>query len=266
MHPQAAVPLIPAPALAEAHQSPALAVLLQTLNEFDVLSASRQTLDVAADELARAAARAIGAGVCSISWLEAPAANAMTFHQMDDPTPDSASSLPIHETEDDSAKLTPVDNSCLRVPMRHHGRTLAHLEARQPQGRPAFTEGDRDLLSLLALYGIQSLRATQLRGALDSRLTQITLARSQRSPHTDPVSIPEPGRLARLVAHTFYREMVKAGFGANEIIRAASQILTELSTSLQKHARRRKGTIKPGEALPRVQDTTPMNRPRTRPN
>jgi len=48
-----------------------------------------------------------------------------------------------------------------------------------------------------------------------------------------------PGKVAKLLAKTFYHEMVKAGFGPDHMITTATEILSLLSKRLDKHKVRR---------------------------
>jgi hypothetical protein len=41
------------------------------------------------------------------------------------------------------------------------------------------------------------------------------------------------------VAKSFFREMTRAGFDAGQIIGAASEIISQLSTTLNRHGKRR---------------------------
>jgi hypothetical protein len=45
-----------------------------------------------------------------------------------------------------------------------------------------------------------------------------------------------PNHIARILAKSFYREMTIAGFSFNQIIYAASEVISELSNSLRKHS------------------------------
>ncbi|RMD51913.1 MAG: GAF domain-containing protein, partial [Nitrospirae bacterium] len=56
------------------------------------------------------------------------------------------------------------------------------------------------------------------------------------------LAIYEPERLAKLLAKTFYKEMVRAGFGPNHIINAASEIISLLNNNLNRCKKRLKNT------------------------
>ena len=94
-------------------------------------------------------------------------------------------------------------------------------------------------LKIVTVYIGMSLHTLQLQNLLHSRYVQIALAHSAEDTVGRVLAaVPHPVRLVRILAKSFYREMTKAGFGANEIISAASQIISELTASLKRHARR----------------------------
>ncbi|SAL50063.1 hypothetical protein [Caballeronia humi] len=47
-----------------------------------------------------------------------------------------------------------------------------------------------------------------------------------------------PHEMARIVARSFYREMTIAGFSQSQIIKVASEIISELSVSVRRHSKR----------------------------
>jgi hypothetical protein len=49
---------------------------------------------------------------------------------------------------------------------------------------------------------------------------------------------PNPNKFAKIVAKSFFKELTQAGFGANQIIEIASEVLNLLQTTLDKHRQR----------------------------
>ena len=49
---------------------------------------------------------------------------------------------------------------------------------------------------------------------------------------------PNPTLLAKLVAKSFFRELTKSGFGPNQIIEIATEVLNLLHNTLNKHKQR----------------------------
>jgi hypothetical protein len=47
-----------------------------------------------------------------------------------------------------------------------------------------------------------------------------------------------PDQVAKILAKSFYKEMTRAGFGPSQIVNAASEIIEQLSGSLNRHSKR----------------------------
>jgi transcriptional regulator with GAF, ATPase, and Fis domain len=86
----------------------------------------------------------------------------------------------------------------------------------------------------------QALQATRLRNLLTSQFAQLAVAQETGGAldHALALSGERPGELVRILAKSFYREMTKLGFDSGHIIGAASEIISELSSSLKKHKAR----------------------------
>ena len=96
---------------------------------------------------------------------------------------------------------------------------------------------DRDnlhLLDTITLYLGQALYARRLGEVLDSRLLRLaSVTEGERIKPVRVGSIPALDKVTRIVAKSFYREMTKAGFGTHQIIRAATEIISELQSTLR---------------------------------
>jgi len=107
---------------------------------------------------------------------------------------------------------------------------------------------DRDKLHLLeaiALYLGQALYARRLSDLLNSRLLHLALT-SDVGRTVNQIrlgSVPALDKMTRIVAKSFFREMTKAGFGSHQIIRAATEIISELHSHLQKRSAPREESV-----------------------
>ena len=126
------------------------------------------------------------------------------------------------------------------APIQASAKTIGALQLAAPRFKRAFTADDLSLLELVALFVGKSLHILQLQNILNSRFTQIALA--QEADRTIGSALAANGedadRVAKILAKSFYREMAKAGFSSNQIIGAASEIISQLSANLQKHTKR----------------------------
>jgi hypothetical protein len=81
----------------------------------------------------------------------------------------------------------------------------------------------------------------QLQNLLKSRFAQLALAKESEA--LAGAMIPsgqDSGKVAKFVARTFYRELTKAGFGAEQIIDTATEIISLLGAQVRSHSSRSK--------------------------
>lgn len=130
--------------------------------------------------------------------------------------------------------------SLICAPILASAKTIGALQIADPRYKRTFTAEDLSLLELVALFVGKSLHILQLQNILNSRFTQIALA--QEADRTIGSALAANGedadKVAKILAKSFYREMAKAGFSSNQIISAASEIISQLSANLQKHTKR----------------------------
>jgi L-methionine (R)-S-oxide reductase len=121
-------------------------------------------------------------------------------------------------------------------PIMSHGKTIGIIHVSKPKNQRYFDPHNLKLLEVVALVIAKVIHVIQLQNILNSRFVQIAMVQSVNSATVDPSMIPvhHQNRIAKIVAKSFYREMKKAGFGPNQIIITASEILGELSENLRK--------------------------------
>ncbi len=130
--------------------------------------------------------------------------------------------------------------SMIASPLTINGNIIGVINVSGPKRRERFTLDDLNLLDIVALFAGKSIQVIQLQNVLNSRFAQIALAQGADQTLGQVVvgAAHNPDKLAKILAKSFYREMTKAGFGSNQIIGAASEIISELSKGLQKHRKR----------------------------
>ncbi|MGF6903702.1 hypothetical protein [Paraburkholderia sp. GAS348] len=118
-----------------------------------------------------------------------------------------------------------------------HGKVIGVVRAYQPQHRHCFSADDLQLFAILTLVITKSIQVIQLQNILRSRFTQMALTRSGEKTIGEIVaeSAQTPNQMARILAKSFYREMIGAGFNFNQIIFAASEVISELTDNMRKH-------------------------------
>jgi hypothetical protein len=96
------------------------------------------------------------------------------------------------------------------------------------------------MLEVLALFIGKAVQVSQLQGLLDSRFAQLALLRELEDSvgRGAATAYRQPDEVARILAKSFFKEMTKAGFGARQIVYAASELIEQLNNNLQRHRKR----------------------------
>ncbi|HTT39749.1 MAG TPA: GAF domain-containing protein [Burkholderiales bacterium] len=248
--------------------------LLVELQRLAGLPEMHGSLDAHLHELASSAARLLRARSCTFLWWteehSAPDGEAaMRPSEAEHASGDAvfkrvtveAQATPLGELPVAGAAQGAPAGDMLRSPIRSSGRVIGVIHVCGPMDKPRFDGDDLRLLHIVTVFIGKSLQAAQLHGLLQSRFAQIALAQSVDDTVGQVLaSVPHPTRIVKLLAKSFYREMTKAGFGANDIINAASQIISELSASLKRHAKRRDASLV--EARSKQEEARPVPLPR----
>jgi len=121
----------------------------------------------------------------------------------------------------------------------------------QPGG---FKEEDLHLFTLLTPLVTKQIQVIQLQNILHSNFAQLAIAQSNTPVMKEWMNgmMQNPNQFARMLARSFYREMLNAGFSVNQIISVASELISELSSSLKKRSARhsKQADQLPAAALP----------------
>jgi len=99
---------------------------------------------------------------------------------------------------------------------------------------------DLDRANFVALLVGKSIQVLHLQNILKSNFLQYAIAHETKEFANTAITTlsQDPARLVKIVAKTFYRELTSAGFGARHIIEAATEIISLLSRTLNKHKKR----------------------------
>ena len=127
-------------------------------------------------------------------------------------------------------------DSFLACPIPLAGQPTGVLNVSGPTGRKSFTSEDQDIAEFSAILIGRWIQMTRMDKLLDSRLAQMafTLEGTMDAYTVTSLSAHEPDKVSRMLAKAFYREMRHCGFTPNQIIHAAGEIISELTTSLNK--------------------------------
>lgn len=145
-----------------------------------------------------------------------------------------------YERSLDGNELAAVDSMFSTIVL--HGKIIGVIQAVLPQQQSSFSKNDLDLIGILTPIITKSIQVIQLQHLLRSRFTQVALTRTSEDTVRAMLSgvMQNPNQIARILAKSFYREMLNAGFGFNQILFAATEVISELSATVRKHGVRRK--------------------------
>jgi hypothetical protein len=218
--------------------------LLTELHRMTSLQDKHDNPDAHLKELIAAAARLLRARSCTFLWLSEE--HCVPDHQFDlaalgdetvfkRVTVDGEANLLRNE----AAEASPSADYRPCAPLRHGGRVIGMIRVSGPMEKAQFDHDDLRMLHIVTVYIGKSLQIAQLKHLLDSRFAQLALATEVEHTVGQVLAMaPNPAGIVKVLAKSFYREMTRMGFGANEIIKVASEIISELSGSLRRHARR----------------------------
>lgn len=129
--------------------------------------------------------------------------------------------------------------SFISSPVAINANIIGAINVSSPRNRRAFTLDDLNMLDIVALFVGKSIQVMQLEGVLNSRFAQMALFQEAERTIDNALAgaSANPTQMARILAKSFFREMTRAGFGSNQIISAASEIISQLSSSLRKHSK-----------------------------
>lgn len=130
--------------------------------------------------------------------------------------------------------------SAVSAPIRINGNFVGVVSVSSPRSRRPFETQHLSLLEIVAPFIGKSNQVVQLQNLLKSRFIQQSLIKGTGETISELLVSAgrHPDQMARTVAKAFYREMNKAGFSSGQIIDAATEIISELSHSLQRHRKR----------------------------
>lgn len=140
-----------------------------------------------------------------------------------------------------AARYPDLENkSLMSAPIFLGEQAIGTINVSSPIEKACFDGEDLDTLNLFALFVGKSIYIAQLQTILRSKFVQMAVI-SDFAERQVPASVslnPNPTKLAKIVAKSFFRELTQAGFGANQIIEIATEVLNLLQNSLSKYKER----------------------------
>lgn len=142
-----------------------------------------------------------------------------------------------------AAKARRIDDprkSLISSPITINRRIVGVVNVSGRAREDIFKQTDLNLLEVVALFIGKSIQTMQLQNILNSRFAQLALLQETEKNLDGQLQavLHNPDQVARILAKSFYKEMTRAGFGSKQIINVASEIISQLSGSLQRHDKR----------------------------
>lgn len=144
-------------------------------------------------------------------------------------------------------------NSFMSAPVRVGAEVIGVLNFTSKYDTPAFTDADLAVAEIAATLIGQLVQVERLQTLLRSRVAQVAMAHAGG----DAVARIADGhqdlsRVAKLLARSFYKDLVAAGFEPAQIINAASEVIAQVSTDIGRHKKRM--AKHPPQETPSVED------------
>lgn len=140
--------------------------------------------------------------------------------------------------------------SLIAAPILLENQAIGVIIVNSCRNRTSFKAIDLELLTVFAQSVSQLVHISQLQTILHSRFIEIAVLRDWEEQNKDllngsqsmtltPAPIAsDPNKLAKIVAKSFFKELTQAGFDASQIIAIATEVLSLLQNSLNKHKKR----------------------------
>ena len=132
-----------------------------------------------------------------------------------------------------------ASRSFICVPIIIGGKVIGVMNVKNPVAKRCFDNEDLNLSVFVALLVGKSIQVIELQNLLNSRFAQMSVV--LESEDVSGAITPErydADKLVKMLSRSFYREMTNAGFGRAHIISAASEIISLLTLTMQKHEKR----------------------------
>lgn len=136
--------------------------------------------------------------------------------------------------------LNEANKSLISAPIPFGEQTIGVINVSIPLNGKSFKEQDLETLKLFALFIGKSIHIAQMQAILRSRFVERAVVRELAEiPSESGIALaPNPTKLAKIVAKSFYKELTKAGFGANQIIEIATEVLDLLQKNIDQYKKR----------------------------
>jgi signal transduction protein with GAF and PtsI domain len=138
-----------------------------------------------------------------------------------------------------ASRSSDTDGGFISAPIIVDEHIIGVINVNGPLDNRIFETRDLDLLTALSLYTGKSIQTIQLKKLLKSKFAIAALAKDESTKQAETGSFTqEPEKVAKILAKSFFNDMKQAGLGPDHILRAATEIIDQLHSTLKKHKER----------------------------
>lgn len=223
----------------------------------------QETLDTSLHDLAGMVAKALGSSNCSIMLLKeeqgegdlnlrvkAHSGN-LPKEAYSDSTPmdqsiastvaNTGEALLVQNIEDSvfsdlANRSSQASGGFISIPLIITKHVVGVININSPIDGRTYDQHDLELATIMSMFIAKSIYTIQLQNLLKSRFAIATLAKDESMGKTTPGSFTQqPEKVAKILAKGFYNDMKLAGMGPDHILKAATEIIGLLQTTLERH-------------------------------
>ncbi len=226
----------------------------------------QETLDASLHDLAGLLAKALDSNNCSIMLLKEKQGDGninlrVTAHSGDLPNAAYLDSMPEGESiastvantgeallvpdiassvfADLASRSSQTSGGFISIPLVIAKRVVGVINVNSPTDERSYNQHDLDLATILSMFIAKSIYTIQLQNLLKSRFAIAALAKDKSMSRSKPGSFTQqPEKVAKILAKGFYNDMKLAGMGPDHILKAATEIIGLLQSTLERHKNR----------------------------
>ncbi len=230
----------------------------------------QETLESSLHELARMVAKALGSNNCSIMLLkeeqgegeinlriqahygslpqEAYSAFAGTDQSIASTVANTGEALLVSNINDSvfadlATRSSQTAGGFISIPLIIAKRVVGVININSPVDERRYIARDLELATILSMFIAKSIYTLQIQNLLKSRFAIAALAKEEsKGRSTSGAFTQDPERVAKILAKGFYTDMKRAGMGPDHILKAATEIIGLLNTTLERHKKRESRT------------------------
>ncbi len=135
-----------------------------------------------------------------------------------------------------ASRSSQTEGGFISVPLVTAKRVVGVININSPVDGRTYAAHDLELAMILSMFIAKSLYTHQIQNLLKSKFAIAALAKNESGgKSTSGAFTQEPEKVAKILAKGFYRDMKQAGMGPDHILKAATEIIGLLSTTLDRH-------------------------------